>query len=187
MPARVQIDLLVGNRANLHDEHLRGGAALQSLAPALRSPLRGCTTPPESLRTMTTDALACTDFCVRAIHYPLPKLGKPLQSINRDACAWSNFCAGKMQKIFLHLVAGMPLPFITIDFHKGVNLHSAPPPRFQFARTKICARARIWCDGCQRFHPPTPIEMADQACQVKEAPTGLVLPDPVFCPKPVPL
>ena len=33
----------------------------------------GALPPPESLRTMTTDALACTDFCVRDIHYPLSR------------------------------------------------------------------------------------------------------------------
>ena len=154
MPARVQIDLLVGNRANLHDEHLRGSAALQSLAPALRSPLRGCPTPPpESLRTMTTDACACTDFCVRDIHYPLSKWSKSLQSINRDACACSNFCAGKMQKIFLRPVAGMPLPFITIDFHKGGNLHSAPPHVSICTRKNLCRRAHL-IDFIVDIRPP---------------------------------
>ena len=81
---------------------------------------------------------------MRDIHYPLSKWGKSLQSINRDACAWSNFCAGKMQKIFLRPVAGIPLPFITIDFHKGVNLHSTPPPCFNLhAQKSVHAHASV--------------------------------------------
>ena len=90
---------------------------------------------------------------MRDIHYPLSKWGKSLQSINRDACAWSNFCAGKMQKIFLHPVAGMPLPFITIDFHKGVNLHSAPPPCFNLHAQKSVQAHASATSGCRDLTP----------------------------------